>query len=74
MGVIASRMNPHPIHRAQRLSEWIDEDENRVNHILCPSRSPGPQLMPCDGAKPMKLEFEINKDCHLVYGYATGLL
>ena len=29
-----------PIHKAQRVTEWFDEYENYVNHMLWPSRSP----------------------------------
>ncbi len=31
---------PAPIHRVRGVTEWLDEYENDVNHMLWPSQSP----------------------------------
>lgn len=32
--------NPTPMQRALELTEWFDENENYVNHVLWPSQLP----------------------------------
>jgi hypothetical protein len=38
--IILATMAMPPIHRAQVVIEWFDENENDVNHMPWPSQSP----------------------------------
>lgn len=40
MRVVSSRMTLSPIHKAQELVEWFDEDGNNVNRMLWPAQAP----------------------------------